>query len=421
MNYDTCTLTIDWNRLVQDITDIDGTNKREMNWNLPHAVYKRETPMDDIGSIGNPQAMIDEDVFIYEDNYVTYDTVYYYRLSEMRPGGEFFTDQVKLQVKLHILKYEAPYLANIDYNEGERDGVGNLIRYDVFNLDEVDDSGNPVQILKPEWFWEGIGRISEWLEFIVNDVTIDIRMRGTFNRNLKTITLAEDRRNYPAGMVGKTPIMSSSIALGANNLVQTPYWWAEWHKEVVPTDPESWHNFWLSRMGVWDDTADWYDKDWATREETVNYPDRPHNHMYDTSYVEPYEPTIRDLVIRANIGTELTDGQFTGEYYDMDTGSMESGTILGIPRPGNQAGVGLGATLTFKNVRRGIKDGASISFRYEGDLYVITITGIPTYTSNDEADKSRLETLFNGAIGTVPANADELFITVSFGPNFHIL
>lgn len=421
MNYDTCTITIDWNNLSQEITDIDGTNPREMHWNVPHAVYKSETPLDDLAALGSPQAILDLDTFQYVDEYVTYDKTYYYRLSEMRPGGEFFTEQVKILVKLHILRYEAPYLANIEYNDSKRDGNGNLVRYEQFDLTELDDDENVIEVIRDEWYWNGTGRISEWLEFIVNDVTIDIRMRGTFDRSLKTIIHNEDRRNYPAGKIGTMPVMSTSVSLGRDNLVQTPYWWAEWHENVKANDPLTWHNFWESRMGIWDDTEEWYERDWTTKEETVEYDGRPHDHMMDAGNVAPYEPEIRDLVLRANIGTTLINGQYTGEYFNADTGEDEMGTVLGIPRPGNSAGVGLGATLTFKNVRRGLKNGATIRFRYENVNYSVTITGLPNFDPNDERMKEVLEQQLNAPIGTIPDGAAEPFIAVSFGPLFHVL
>ncbi len=417
----TCSITIDWNALTQQITDIDGSNPREIHWNVPHAVYKSETPMDDVSILGPPQAILPDTQVQWLDDEVTYDIIYYYRLAELRPGGVHFTEQVKIQVKHHILKYEAPYLANLEYDGGIRDANGNLVKMTQLNLEDKDASGNPLQTLRSEWFWDGEGRISEWLEFIVNDETIDIRLRGTFDNKLKTIVLNEDRRNYPAGKIGDMPVMSSSISLGRDNLVQTPYWWAEWHENVDVTTPETWHTFWKSRFGVWDDTEAWYGTDWTTNPNTIEYKDHPIVNMKDEATVIPYDGGVTDLVLRANKDASLDEGRYTGEVYNPITEEMEMGTVLGIPRPGNKAGVGLGATLSFKQVRRGLYNGATISFKYNGTNYSVTITGVPSYDPNDEEMKRILQAQLNAVIGPIPPGADEPFIAVSFGPRFHVM
>lgn len=412
-------ITINWSNFSQTITDKDGRNSRVINWNVPHALYKSTTPLT-IGSFANPHAVIPADNFEIVDEEIIFDTKYYYRLSELRPGGEFFTDQVSIEIKHHILKFEAPFLACIEYDDSRTDAAGNIIPYTQLNLSRVDDDGNRKEVLKPEWFWTGKGRISEWLEFIVNDETIAIRERGTFSQHIKSIVTNKDRRNYPAGFLnGTTPVTSRAFYLGKDNIVEAPYWWAEWHDEVQINNPDSWHAFWASRFNSWDDTQDWYDEDWTTNQKTLTYDQRPYNNMNGPYNVSPYEHPITDLVLRARIGTSLSNGVYTGQMFIIEQGGWVQGSHNAIPRPGNSVGIGLGATLTFRNIRERMNSNSVLSFNFNGSNYTIPLTQLAGVNANDI---TLLETtIFNmieSAVGSLGPDAPEPNIDVSFGPRF---
>lgn len=417
-------LTIDWSSFSQEITDKDGSNARTITWNVPHAVYKSDTPLD-LDDIPNPHAVLSEDEFTYTDNELHFDIKYYYRLSELRPGGEFFTEQVTIEIKHHILKFEAPFLAQIEYGNARTDNAGNIVPYTRLNLSKVDDDGERVEVLKPEWFWDGNGRISEWVEIIVNDEPIEIRERGNFTNNIKNIVTNKDRRNYPAGKIdGVTPVTSRAFYLGRNNIVQAPYWWAEWHRDVRENNPSTWHSFWMNRFNEWDDTQDWYNEDWTTDERTILYENRPHNRMYGPYSVERYQHSITDLILRARIGTTLSNGVYTGNKFVTNPNNPDeriwvNGVYDAIPRPGNSIGVGLGATLTFRQIRQGMTPESKLSFVFEGTHYEIVLEEIRDISVNNiNLLTSKLFEIINNEVGMLDEDAPEPNISVSFGPRF---
>lgn len=408
-------LTIDWSSLDLEISRPSG-GSRKIDWNVPHAIYKDTKPLDDPSQLGRPHVIIEEEKFTWTDTFVAYDTPYYYRLSELLPGGEYFSDPIKVEVKLHILKYETPYLANIAYNNSAKSESGELLQYITFDLSKRDSDGDQVEVIKNEWYWDGTGRISEWLEILVNDTPRVIRTRSDFQASIHNFSTTKDRRNYVAGMLNTMPVRSRAYYDKDGEVQQAPYWWREWHDNVNTRVPESWHEFWEERREHFDDSWQWYDSEWKSNPSIRPYDTEVLHSMHATS-IAPFYPTREDLILRARINTTLSNGSI-----------VSSGdTVTGVPREGSNAGVGLGATLTMSKALDSIRDGATLTFDYNARTYSIVLNGVSGAASAHDYDlltdimSTQINDHIISQIGDVPPDVSESHIDVSFGPVFHIL
>lgn len=402
-------LEINWTSFTQRITDLDGTNPRTINWDVPHAVYKSLTPLDDLQNMGSPQAIIPKNEFIYTDPFVDFDTTYYYRLSELRPGGESFTEQVKIHIKHHILNFDAPYRANEEYRPVWYDTMGMPVRLETLDLTKEDENGNPIEVLKDEWKWDGVSKVSEWLEFIINNETIAITMRNKLDEKewkqvLKTVVTMDDRRNYPAGNIGDNPFMDSEISLGVNNVVEVPNWWNEWSTDVDTFDPKSWHDFWFAKFGVWAGVQNWYNNDWMVGGKNVTYDARPFLHMWDETPVDPFVHPVTDIILVAK----------KMHYLERAFYRVSGNEIQGIPYPKNFGTAGWGEKVIFRKVKDTLSNNARLRFTFDEKDYEVVLNGIDGLS--DDQLKASIQQQINDVIVADLGPSNEPYITVDFGP-----
>ncbi len=242
------TVKINWNELA-DYTD----GGQKIAWDVPHEIY-RSTSSINRNSPGTPIAVLPPFESIYYDDGVGFDTVYYYRIGEVRPAGRFISPQeIRIEARRLILKIEALFWAEELFGTGRTDENGNLEPLEEF-VGEVPD----------DWFWTGTGQIGEWLQYWVNGTMIINRFRGeSTSQQLGNIIIENDYRNYPGGMVDYLVPFTDGYFYQDGELINTPSWWGEYWSTVDPANyPSSWHAYWSAKTGD-ADVNDWYSKVWT--------------------------------------------------------------------------------------------------------------------------------------------------------------
>ncbi len=279
-----------------------------INWDVPHAIYRTTSPMD----INNPpspyQVLTEYDSIFVDDNFELEKDFYYY-VSELRPGGEYFTNKhTKLFVKEVTFNIDFKSFRKVNFStpsdapsecssgvfmeSGSERNSSKPYYCTIFKSAPsfpITDSGYPLTsfgvdvapVIHDEWFYTGEGIPRKYLLAYVDDVfKMAILRSPDVTRTLDTQSVDYDIRNYPPpkkdsgayfsirdrfnGVTGKLP-NSGFPSYGINQL--RPEWWDEYPSQVDNNNPATWHSFWRNRPGNDNrlnprDNNTWYNDTW---------------------------------------------------------------------------------------------------------------------------------------------------------------
>lgn len=285
-------IIFDWTRLsLVPRVERDGRDDilgPEVIWDCPHAIYR--SVGSEITNFDNPYIIVPKNQSSFVDEETQPDTEYYYQISELRPGGEYFTD------KYTRLRYEFKTL-NITYRGSgsapswpfdlvrRRNRFTNrtfTVAVPRTTLEPDDVLGND-GILWDDWVYSGEGTPREFIIIYLDGRLLRARQKsGSVSIFCDTQKVDYDLRNYEPPRImssddwylprhrfgtGTTEGISGDDFIWVAHRPR-PEWWDDYANSVTDGDTNSWHSFWNSRMGLDDnrrnsrDNSEWYNDTW---------------------------------------------------------------------------------------------------------------------------------------------------------------
>lgn len=290
-------IIIDWRAFIgrprksfRDFYDnLDWRYGPQVSWDVPHKIYRSLTPMD-VNNMPVPHQVVPKLSSHYVEEDAPLETEIFYRVGEMRVGGELLADK---ETKIFMKSYTL----NVSYKSFERATFSDPVNAPAECTSEVfetlsgeyyctieadapviprsrenglmvieDKHMNPLGEVWNDWLYTGRGTPTEYLFIWIDDMLFGGYPRYT-GRNLlvDTQNLAYSIRDYePPRKTSNDAYLTCNDTYGCDyegGIPKLQDWWPDYRDAVVTTNyPDSWHEFWVPRL---DTDRDWYDRYWT--------------------------------------------------------------------------------------------------------------------------------------------------------------